>query len=399
MFRRWFAGLASLAVGFGLTGPALGGDPALPDSPVVSTPVGSPPPPLQVGEWIQGPKLREFQKGRVYVVDFWATWCGPCQAAIPHLTELAHRYPGNLEVVGISISEKREGPDDLGYVNTVRRFVRKMGARMDYPVAVDTVDQAMHRTWFKPAGTAGIPTAYVIDREGRVAWVGIGEAAVVDRIAGEVLAGTFDPAKEVERQREAEREAERRSAADIAAARAGGEEQDRAFPGYRAAMARGDSAAALASLNAAFHERPASEAEGAYQWKLMLLLKRNRPADVNDYARHLLDAFPKNDDVVSFVAACLVATGEEARFDVRVAYEAAKTSDAAAKPGTRWAQFARWRLAWANYHVGNRAEAIRLADETLTAIGALKSTLDLDSLETECREALEIFKTQPQRAP
>ena len=232
-----------------------------------------------------------------------------------------------------------------------------------------------------------------------ILWVGIGEAAVVDRIAGEVLAGTFDPAKEVERQREAEREAERRSAADIAAARAGGEEQDRAFPGYRAAMARGDSAAALASLNAAFHERPASEAEGAYQWKLMLLLKRNRPADVNDYARHLLDAFPKNDDVVSFVAACLVATGEEARFDVRVAYEAAKTSDAAAKPGTRWAQFARWRLAWANYHVGNRAEAIRLADETLTAIGALKSTLDLDSLETECREALEIFKTQPQRAP
>lgn len=399
MLRRSPAVLLGLALGIAWTETTKGDDPTPPVPPVVINPVGHLPPPFRVGEWIQGPALREFKKGTVYVVDFWATWCGPCQAAIPHLTALAHRYPGQLEVVGISISETRKGPDDLGYVDTVRRFVRKMGSRMNYPVAVDTVDQEMHRTWFKPAGTAGIPTAYIIDREGRVAWVGIGDAAVVDRIAGEVLAGTFDPAKEAERQREAERESERRSAADIAAARAGGQEQDRAFPGYRAAMERGDSAAALASLNAAFRERPASEAQGAYQWKLMLLLQRNHSAEVNTYARHLLDAFPGNEDIVSFVSACLVATGEEARFDVRIAYEAAKASDAAAKPGTRWAQFARWRLAWANYHLGNRKEAIRLAGEALSTIQGLKATLDLDTLEAECREALEIFRAPARRTP
>ena len=69
--------------------------------------IGRRPPPIQVAKWVKGEPLTDFEPGKVYVVDFWATWCGPCIAAIPHLTKLAQTHKGKLEVVGISISERQ----------------------------------------------------------------------------------------------------------------------------------------------------------------------------------------------------------------------------------------------------------------------------------------------------
>jgi len=355
--------------------------------------IGKLPPPLIVGAWIQGGPIRSWQPGKVYVIDFWATWCGPCRAAIPRLTRLSQRASNEVEVIGVSISETQETPEDTAYVQRVRSFVRKMGDQMTYPVAVDTVDRRMHSTWFKPTGTGGIPTAYILDRTGRVAWAGIGDPAVVDRIVSEVLAGTFDYARESARQQQAEAEALSRSAADIEAARKRASGTDAKYPGYRAAMERGDSAAALASLNAAFAAEPSSEITGAYQWKLMLLLQRNRVDPVNDYARELIAKHGTNDDIMSFLSACIVATSEEARFDTKLAWEAAKRSADAAKPDSRWQQFARWRLGWAYYHLGNRAKAVESVRAALAGIHALKGRIEFDNLEGECSEALRVMQS------
>src|SRR5437588_12539911 len=54
--------------------------------------VGDPAPKLQVKEFVKGDPVKELEKGKVYVVEFWATWCGPCRATIPHLTELAKEH-------------------------------------------------------------------------------------------------------------------------------------------------------------------------------------------------------------------------------------------------------------------------------------------------------------------
>ena len=53
---------------------------------------GDPAPKLKPGKWIQGEPVSEFEKGKAYIVEFWATWCPPCRASIPHLNEIHTKF-------------------------------------------------------------------------------------------------------------------------------------------------------------------------------------------------------------------------------------------------------------------------------------------------------------------
>src|SRR5689334_25163119 len=68
--------------------------------------VGSPAPAIKVAKWVKGKPVNSLKKGNVYVVEFWATWCGPCKQSIPHLTELAKKYAGKATFIGVSSFEK-----------------------------------------------------------------------------------------------------------------------------------------------------------------------------------------------------------------------------------------------------------------------------------------------------
>ena len=85
--------------------------------------------PLQIAEWIKGkPVDLAAAKGKqIVLVEFWATWCGPCRTSIPHLTEMQKRFK---DVVFVGVSDED--------AQTVKKFVTKMGDKMDYTVAIDT---------------------------------------------------------------------------------------------------------------------------------------------------------------------------------------------------------------------------------------------------------------------
>ena len=100
-------------------------------------------------------------KGKVGIVDFWATWCPPCRAEIQGFVKMAADYKGRVAILGVSLDEGRE--------KDVRPFYAKY--RMNYPVAFG--DAAVVEAY---GGIRGIPTTFVITPDQKIAKKHVGYA-------------------------------------------------------------------------------------------------------------------------------------------------------------------------------------------------------------------------------
>jgi thiol-disulfide isomerase/thioredoxin len=165
--KQLLAAVALAALAAGADGPKTAGDkkePAGKDNPTPSLKAGDRAPALTADRWFQGEAVRRFQPGKVYVVEFWATWCGPCIAFMPGTAELLGRYKDRDVTVIAFTARDPDNPEEK-----VAAFVKKRGPKLPFTFAYAD-DRTTYDAWMKAAGRDGIPCSFVVDKSGRGQW-------------------------------------------------------------------------------------------------------------------------------------------------------------------------------------------------------------------------------------
>jgi thiol-disulfide isomerase/thioredoxin len=333
-----------------------------PDGPALK--IGDAAPALTVGAWVKGDPVKKFEKGKVYVVEFWATWCGPCKAAIPHLTELAQKYKKDVTVIGVDVWEV-EKPKDTSYFKKVETFVKDMGPKMDYNVAIDGPEGSMARAWMDAAQRAGIPTTFVVNREGKVAWVGhVGE---LDDILPKVISNEYDTkagALKLSKEQEKCQQLGEAVGKMVSAMKAHREHPE---------VTTADKVLAVMDENAA------KVPEAAFQWAPVrfAFLAEKGDADAYAYAREVLEGKAKEVKaapaetrpwILSALASQIM--DEKVKLKARdypFALELAKAAYEAKGPHAKSIQVLQ-NYANALYHAGDKKQAAAIARQAINAI-------------------------------
>ena len=135
--------------------------------------IGDSVPRLEPYGWIKGQQVSGFEKGMVYVIEMGATWCKPCKAAIPNLSELATKYKGEVEVVSVFVQEINREPlntTNPKYIEKVKKYVDAQDDAIAYNVAVDGPDKKVEKSWIDAMGRSrGVPQTFIINKDGKIA--------------------------------------------------------------------------------------------------------------------------------------------------------------------------------------------------------------------------------------
>ncbi|TWT60154.1 TlpA disulfide reductase family protein [Rubinisphaera italica] len=158
--------------------------------------IGSKAPAINVEHWVSDndgkyEHVTDFKEGNVYIVEFWATWCGPCVASMPHISELQKKY-ADQDVQVISISD-----EPLETVNSfLAKAVRGDDSGKTYGELTSTYclttdpDGSVNKDYMQAAGQNGIPTAFLVGKTGLIEW--IGHPMTMDEPLTQVVAGDWD---------------------------------------------------------------------------------------------------------------------------------------------------------------------------------------------------------------
>lgn len=116
--------------------------------------------------WLQGAPVKEWEKDKVYIFEFWATWCGPCLAAMPHMEQLHQAFKDNprMQIIGVNVMD-RKTPEVL------KEFIKNRPTPLNYTMAVDVDGKKTSEKWLEPLKVNGIPHAFAV-KNGRLIWRG-----------------------------------------------------------------------------------------------------------------------------------------------------------------------------------------------------------------------------------
>ncbi|MCH2162632.1 MAG: TlpA family protein disulfide reductase, partial [Phycisphaerales bacterium] len=246
-------------------------------------------------------KFKNFKSGNVYVMEFWATWCGPCLAGMPHLTEVQEKYKDKgLTIIGVS----REEPAKVENFLAKDEWDKKTG----YTIALDESSKT-NNAYMKAAGQNGIPTAFIVGKDGRVEW--IGHPMSMDEPLAKVIDGSWNRKEfrdEFEKA-EARARAERKLRQELMSAQRSGD-FDKALELMDAAIAKNPGNLSMEVQRFQMMVGPMNNPDGyEYGWK-MLKENRNNPSLLNAIAWFTLDDDSVKDRDLEFAMAAAKAANE-----------------------------------------------------------------------------------------
>ena len=163
--------------------------------------IGDAAPALKVEKFLKGDPVTEFKAGHIYVVEFWATWCGPCKRAMPHLSELQKKYQDKVTFISVNIWERK--PKSGTILENVESFVKGNSANMEYTIAFDGAAAQTDKAYMKAAGQDGIPAAFIITGDQKIAYIGHPMEPAFESTLKDLVAGKFDLAAAQKQQQEA----------------------------------------------------------------------------------------------------------------------------------------------------------------------------------------------------
>jgi thiol-disulfide isomerase/thioredoxin len=272
-------------------------EPSPKEKPGPSLRVGDPAPALKATRWLQGAEVRKFEPGKVYVVEFWATWCGACIRHMPHLAELQARYKDQgVTVISFTSRDIQGVPNNTE--EKVAAFVKKRGPKLRYTFAYAD-DGTTADAWMK--GQEHFCT-FVVDKTGRIAY--LGGPMFLGMVLPKVLAGG-------------------------ASAKAVGGEMAKVEADYRTVLEtfnRGDPEAGLRALKD-FEAKypPLADFLPVVSIKLHELLKKGNPGEGKAYAEALVaKAIKQNNAVVLEMAYLQLRDQKESKGLVALAVRAAE---------------------------------------------------------------------------
>jgi len=139
--------------------------------------IGTKAPALDISHWVTNrngkfEEVTEFEDDKVYVVEFWATWCGPCIASMPHLRETQDEYvKQGVQIVSISDEDL---PTVVKFLTRkVRGEKKKLYHELTSGYCLTTdPDRSNHDAYMKASGQRGIPTCFIVGKDGYIEWIG-----------------------------------------------------------------------------------------------------------------------------------------------------------------------------------------------------------------------------------
>jgi thiol-disulfide isomerase/thioredoxin len=185
--------------------------------------IGSTAPELNVEHWVQNGEgkfkpVTKFENDKVYVVEFWATWCGPCIASMPHIVEIQKNY-GDKGVQIVSISDEDLETVEGFLEKEVKKPKKKKGEEEDteetesdepltyreltksYCLKTDP-DGSSSKDYMEAAGQNGIPCAFIVGKDQKIEW--IGHPMSMDDVLAAVVDGKWDRDAYAEKMKEEE---------------------------------------------------------------------------------------------------------------------------------------------------------------------------------------------------